>query len=46
MDAITNIAGAASKAIWGEGGEHKEPVSGETGNTKAGEPYDAGNLGM
>ena len=53
MDTVNSIASSASKAIWGDntnttqsnetGGQ--EPVSGETGNTKAGEPFDAGNAG-
>lgn len=53
MDTVTNITTAASKVIWGEGGEEtahnetagKEPVSGQMGNVAAGEPYDRGNLG-
>jgi hypothetical protein len=45
MDTINNLANAASKAIWGEG-QHEEPVSGKMGNVAAGEPYDAGNIGM
>jgi hypothetical protein len=45
MDTISNLATAASKAIWGEG-QHEEPVSGKMGNVAAGEPYDAGNIGM
>lgn len=53
MDAVTNITTAASKAIFGEGGEERklseaagrEPVSGQMGNVAAGEPYDKGNLG-
>lgn len=45
MDTITNLANTASKAIWGEG-QHEEPVSGKMGNVAAGEPYDAGNIGM
>jgi len=52
METINNAASAASKALFGdktpttqstESGT--EPVSGQTGNTEAGEPYDAGNLG-
>lgn len=45
MDAINNLANAASKAIWGEGQTHEEPVSGKMGDVSAGEPYDAGNIG-
>jgi hypothetical protein len=53
MDTVSNITTAASKALWGEGGEEtahnetggKEPVSGQMGNVAAGEPYDRGNLG-
>lgn len=46
MDTLNSVASAASRAIWGDqqaeqSGE--EPVSGQTGNTEAGEPYDAGN---
>jgi len=57
METITNavntVTTTASKAIWGEQPankdnvtEGKEPISGETGNVKAGEPYDKGNDGM
>jgi hypothetical protein len=48
METITNAASAASRAIWGapapqtESGQ--EPISGQTGNTENGEPYDAGNI--
>lgn len=45
MDTINNLANAASKAIWGETQSHEEPVSGKMGDVKAGEPYDAGNIG-
>ncbi|KAH7377592.1 hypothetical protein BKA64DRAFT_255431 [Cadophora sp. MPI-SDFR-AT-0126] len=56
METITNITSAASRAIWGEGGNPdekkdgnetlgKEPVSGELGDVKSGEPYDKGNVG-
>jgi hypothetical protein len=47
MDAINNLAGAASKAIFGngvtgsEGGE--EPVAGVQGAGTANEPFDKGN---
>lgn len=41
MDTITN---AAQKVFGGSNTESgREPVSGETGNTGSGEPYDAGN---
>jgi len=54
METITNavntVTTTASKAIWGDQAtnkdnvtEGKEPISGETGNVKAGEPYDKGN---
>jgi hypothetical protein len=48
MDTINNIAGAASKAIWGEGANTantagEEPVSGERGAGTADDPYDKGN---
>jgi len=54
METITSAANtaasAASKAIWGDQtattteASGTEPLSGETGNTKKGEPYDAGNI--
>jgi hypothetical protein len=51
-NAANNVASVASRAIWGDqtadttkqnetGG--KEPVSGEVGDVKTGEPYDKGN---
>jgi hypothetical protein len=43
METINNVAQAAAKAVWGETKE--EPVSGKTGDTSKGEPYDAGNMG-
>lgn len=51
MDTIHRAASAASSA--GQAifrshpadGSHAEPVSGQTGNTRVGEPYDAGNMG-
>lgn len=46
MDTISKVTSAASKAIWGENQSHEEPVSGKLGNVEAGEPYDAGNIGM
>ncbi len=49
MDTINNIAGAATRAIWGPSNdlaeERKEPISGVQGNTSNGEPFDAGNMG-
>ncbi|PQE09112.1 glycine-rich cell wall structural 1 protein [Rutstroemia sp. NJR-2017a BVV2] len=50
MEVVSNLTAAASKAIWGdsttENNETKgqEPLSGEKGNTEAGEPYDKGNV--
>ena len=52
METINNAATAASRAIWGDSSANtntanaEEPISGQTGNTAAGEPYDAGNLGI
>ncbi|KAE9373580.1 hypothetical protein N431DRAFT_544550 [Stipitochalara longipes BDJ] len=54
METVNNLASAASRAIWGEGAANgaqskenetngQEPLSGETGNVEAGEPYDKGN---
>jgi hypothetical protein len=53
MEAIKNAASAASGAIWGDSTTNNnqsnqstdEPVSGKTGDTSSGEPYDAGNSG-
>lgn len=44
MESISNMAAAAAKAVWGEDTK-EEPLSGVTGNTAKGEPYDAGNMG-
>ncbi|KAK7751643.1 hypothetical protein SLS62_006469 [Diatrype stigma] len=48
METINSVASAAAKAVWGESTQQQqhgdEPVSGQTGNTAKGEPYDAGNL--
>jgi len=49
---VSSIANVASKAIWGDSTTETtkdettdaEPLSGETGDVKAGEPYDKGNL--
>ncbi|PMD41386.1 hypothetical protein L207DRAFT_581824 [Hyaloscypha variabilis F] len=54
METVNNLASAASRAIWGDGAadsaqskenetQGQEPLSGETGDVKAGEPYDKGN---
>jgi len=46
MDTITNAAKGVTGAIWGTSNNEQsgtEPVSGQTGDTKKGEPYDAGN---
>ncbi len=53
METISNAASAAKSAVFGisntdnyqSNDSGREPVSGETGNTKSGEPYDAGNAG-
>ncbi|KAF5963421.1 hypothetical protein FBULB1_13404 [Fusarium bulbicola] len=46
METISNLTAAASKAVWGDDQTtNREPVSGVQGDTKHGEPYDAGNLG-
>ncbi|KAI8289506.1 hypothetical protein K4K59_006575 [Colletotrichum sp. SAR11_240] len=44
MEAINTMASAATKAIWGTNEAKEEPVSGVSGNTSNGEPYDAGNI--
>lgn len=50
--AVNTVTTTASKAIWGEQAdkdnvtEGKEPLSGEKGDVKAGEPYDKGNDGL
>ncbi|KAH7041275.1 uncharacterized protein B0I36DRAFT_344891 [Microdochium trichocladiopsis] len=44
METVNAMASAAAKAVWGDSNAASEPVSGKTGNTSAGEPYDAGNL--
>ncbi|RYP50248.1 hypothetical protein DL768_004185 [Monosporascus sp. mg162] len=50
METINSVAAAAAKAVWGENTTQQqhgdEPVSGQTGNTAKGEPYDAGNLAV
>ncbi|KAI1144589.1 hypothetical protein F5Y05DRAFT_418519 [Hypoxylon sp. FL0543] len=39
------MASAAAKAVWGENKQNgPEPISGQTGDTSKGEPYDAGNI--
>ncbi|OTB17951.1 hypothetical protein K445DRAFT_315702 [Daldinia sp. EC12] len=45
METINNVASAAVKAVWGENKQNgPEPISGQTGDTSKGEPYDAGNI--
>ncbi|XXG96516.1 hypothetical protein Hte_002799 [Hypoxylon texense] len=45
METINNLASAATKAVWGESNQtNQEPISGQTGGTSKGEPYDAGNI--
>ena len=51
METVSNLTSAASKAIWGDpakkpaDAQDEEPLSGETGDVDAGEPYDKGNEG-
>ncbi len=53
METIRNVTNAAAGAIRGDSTNNNdqsnqsgsEPVSGQTGSTSGGEPYDAGNLG-
>ncbi|KAH8600005.1 hypothetical protein B0O99DRAFT_611560 [Bisporella sp. PMI_857] len=52
METVSNLTSAASRAIWGDSTTEKkkneavgqEPISGDLGNVKAGEPYDKGNV--
>lgn len=50
METISNMASAAAKAVWGTNDANgttetkHEPVSGVTGDTAKGEPFDGGNL--
>lgn len=44
METLSNVATAATKAVWGGPEANKEPVSGAQGDVTKGEPYDAGNL--
>ncbi|KAI1469575.1 uncharacterized protein F4812DRAFT_423714 [Daldinia caldariorum] len=45
METINNVTSAAVRAVWGESKQNgTEPISGQTGNTSKGEPYDAGNI--
>ncbi|KAI0393974.1 hypothetical protein F5Y17DRAFT_429932 [Xylariaceae sp. FL0594] len=44
METINNIAISAARAVWGDSPSTAEPVSGRTGDTSKGEPYDAGNM--
>jgi hypothetical protein len=44
METINNLAGAASKAIWGDNAQSgTEPVAGEQGEGTKTDPYDQGN---
>ncbi|KHO00863.1 glycine-rich cell wall structural protein 1 [Metarhizium album ARSEF 1941] len=43
METVSNIAQSAVKAVWGDGTEHEEPISGVQGDVSKGEPYDGGN---
>lgn len=52
METINNVTSAATRAIWGDSASANksqstesgtEPLSGATGNTASGEPYDTGN---
>src|ERR1700710_989271 len=45
MDTVNNLAGAASRAIWGENNTKSgtEPTSGEQGKGTVNDPYDHGN---
>lgn len=44
METINAMATGAARAVWGEGSNSKEPISGTQGNVPRGEPFDAGNL--
>jgi len=44
METISSMAQTAAKAVWGDGAEHDEPVSGVQGDVSKGEPYDGGNI--
>ncbi|KAG9245507.1 hypothetical protein BJ878DRAFT_541197 [Calycina marina] len=48
METVTNLTNAASRAVFGTPAtttkSNGEPVSGQLGNVKAGEPYDKGNI--
>jgi len=55
METVNNLTSAATRAIWGDPTETKqggnetgnrEDISGETGDVKAGEPYDLGNADL
>ncbi|PHH61063.1 hypothetical protein CDD81_831 [Ophiocordyceps australis] len=46
MDIISNAANQTAKIVMGTGDEHREPISGATGNVSKGEPYDAGNMSL
>ena len=55
METISNVASAASKAIWGENNPQattqgnethgQEPISGQQGKGTVNEPFDQGNSG-
>jgi hypothetical protein len=51
METVNSLTSAASRVIWGDPNKNKdpiqkeEPLSGETGDVNAGEPYDKGNAG-
>ncbi|OTA60317.1 hypothetical protein K449DRAFT_435413 [Hypoxylon sp. EC38] len=45
METVNSMASAAAKAVWGDNKQNgQEPISGQTGDTSKGEPYDAGNI--
>lgn len=45
METITSMAQTAAKAVWGNGTERDEPISGVQGDVAKGEPFDGGNIG-
>ncbi|QPH16896.1 hypothetical protein C2857_001633 [Epichloe festucae Fl1] len=44
METITGMAQTAAKAVWGNGTERDEPISGVQGDVSKGEPFDGGNI--
>jgi len=44
METITSMAQTAAKAVWGNGTERDEPISGVQGDVAKGEPFDGGNI--